>query len=593
MRAILIVAIFVFSIFGAQLLRVQALDAGAVQEAALQKRLTRVTLPALRGQILDANGALLATSIEQRTVTVDQTAVPEYIRRVDGVRVKVGVVGAAQALAPLLGTTADELVPQLMGTSRYRIIAKDVTPLAWRDIAALGIPGVYSERTTKRVYPTGISAAPVVGFVQQDGTPGAGVEVMMASTLAGTPGEAIYERARDGTAIPWAQQEDTEPVNGQDVTTTIDADLQWYAENAIAAKVIQSKAQSGYVVVMEAKTGKLRAVASYPTIDPADLESATASSLQNGAFVDVYEPGSTGKVMSVAAAIEEGAVTPTTDVIVPNRLKRSDKTFKDHDEHDTLNLTLAGVLAKSSNIGTILSTESLSAATMDTYYQRFGIGAPTGVGFPGESPGLLTPAADINATQRYTMLFGQGYSVNAIQAAGVFQTIANGGVRVPPSLVESTTDPAGNVTRAPQPQGVRVVSESTAKQVSDMLEEVVGPGGTAPQAAIAGYRVAGKTGTAQRYNDDVGGYSGVTASFIGYAPADDPEYVVAVTLQDPTSGRFGGQLGGPVFKDVMTYALQSRQIAPSGEPAPTYPLTSDRVLQPGEPGVIYNQRGDG
>jgi len=589
-RFMLVAAMFVFTVFAAQLLRVQAFDAATVQEAAFDKRVVTDVQPALRGQILDRNGVVLASSVERKTIYADQKVLPTYSRKIDNTKTVVGVVGAAQQLAPLLGTTPEALVPQLMG-NQYRIIAKDITAIAWRQIAALGIPGIYSEPTTSRVYPAGMSTAPLVGFVQKDGTAGGGVEVMTDSALKGTPGKVVYQRAQDGTAIPGTDEVDQPTVNGSDVRLTIDADLQWYAQNQIANMVTQSQALSGYVVVEEVKTGKLRAVASYPTYDPVDVGKTGADGLANHAFQDVYEPGSTGKVMSMSAAIEEKVVQPTTQLIVPNRLPRSDTSFKDDVDHPTLNLTVAGALAMSSNIGTMLATEKVAPQTMYDYFHKFGIGSKSGVGWPGESAGLLAKPEDWSGSQRYTLLFGQGYSLNAIQAAGVYQTIANGGVRIPPSLVESTTDADGKVTPAAQQQGVRVVSKDTATKVSQMLEEVVGPHGTGLKAKIDGYRVAGKTGTADRYDAAVGGYSGFTASFIGYAPADDPQYVVAVTLQRPVQGHFGGQLGAPVFKDVMTYALQKAQIPPTNSAAPVIPLNSaDAAWDPNDPAVLNGEK---
>ncbi|MEO7062120.1 MAG: penicillin-binding protein 2 [Lapillicoccus sp.] len=577
---------FVFTIFAGQLLRVQAFDASSVQSAAESGRLERVIKPALSGRILDTNGVVLAQSVERTTVSVDQTALPEYSLRIDGKLTKVGVVGAAQALAPHLGTTAAALVTQLTGTARYRVIAKGITPLVWRDIAALGIPGVYGTTTTERVYPANQSAASVVGYVTGDEKFAGGVEEMERKTLSGTPGKQVYERARTGQMIPWAEQENVPAVAGQDVTLTIDADLQWFAQNEIANTVTSSEALSGYVVVQEVKTGKLRAVASYPTFDPDNVGSAAPAQLQNHAFEDTYEPGSTGKVMSMATAIEVGKITPTTPLIVPNRLPRAGISFKDDVDHPTLNLTVAGALAMSSNIGTMLATETVPPPTLETYFRKFGIGTTPGTGFPGESAGIFAKSADWSGSQRYTTLFGQGYSLNAIQATGVYQTLANGGVRIPPSIIESTTDADGTQTPAPQPQGVRVVSTSTASQMSQMLEEVVGPEGTGKKAKIDGYRVAGKTGTANRYDDAVKGYSGYTASFIGYAPADDPKYVISVTLQRPVKGHFGGQLGAPIFQQVMTYLLQKHQIAPSGSAAPAIPLSSEAGWDPNDPAVL-------
>ncbi len=593
-RGLWLVGLFTFTVFAAQLVRVQAFDASKTQEAALTKRLTTVSVPAMRGRILDSKGTVLASSVERRTITVNQNAVKEYERVVDGKRVTVGALGAAQRLAPLLDSTVEDLLLQLTGSAAYRIIAKNVSPLTWREIEAMGIPGVLSEPTFQREYPAGMTAAQLVGFVTDDLTPGGGIESLADKDLAGRPGKEVYEQARDGKAIPWAQQQSEPARNGKDVRLTIDADLQWFAQNEIAAQVIKTGSRAGYVVVQEVKTGKLRAVATYPTFDPTQVRRTNPAALQNHAFQDVYEPGSTGKVMSISAALEEGVANPTTGVIVPNRIRRSDKLFKDHADHDTLNLTLAGVLAKSSNIGTILVTEQVPAATIERYFRAFGMGQKSATGFGGESAGLLTPTAELSGSQRFTMLFGQGYSLTSIQATGVFQTIANKGVRLPATIIENSTDADGRITEPAPVQGVRVVSEQTAATMSQMLEEVTHPGGTAPMVAIPGYRVAGKTGTANRFDDAAGGYSGYTVSFIGYAPAEAPEFVVSVTLQKPALEQpSSGGLTGPVFKSVMTYALQAYRVPPTGGTSPQWPLTSPTPLVPGAPGVVSDRKPNG
>ena len=420
--------------------------------------------------------------------------------------------------------------------------------------------------------------------MQKDGTAGGGVEVMADGALKGTPGKLVYQRAQDGTAIPGTEEVDQPTQNGADVTLTIDADLQWYAQNQIANMVTQSQALSGYVVVQEVKTGKLRAVASYPTFDPDDVGKTGADALANRAFQDVYEPGSTGKVMSMSAAIEEGVIQPTTQLIVPNRLPRGGTSFKDDVDHPTLNLTVAGALAMSSNIGTMLATEKVPPQTMYDYFHKFGIGSKSGVGYPGESAGLLAKPEDWSGSQRYTLLFGQGYSLSAIQAAGVYQTIANGGVRIPPSLVESTTDASGKTTPRRRPGHPRRL-QGHGDQGQPDARGGGRPARHRPQGEDRRLPRLRQTGTADRYDPTVGKYSGFTASFIGYAPADDPKYVVAVTLQRPIQGHFGGQLGAPVFKDVMTYALQKAQIPPdelgrSGDPA----QLGGRGLGPQRPG---------
>ncbi len=583
-----VAVLFVFSIFGAQLLRLQGFDASAVSAHALDSRLATQVIPAQRGSILDDKGTVLASSIERRTVTVDQTAVPEYKKTVDGVYTKVGVAGAAEDLSPLLGIPVEKLTPMLTGTSRYRVLQKNVTPLNWRKVSQLGVPGIYSEPTSERNYPTSTSAASLVGFLQADGSAGAGLEVLMDQELRGKPGKTVYEQALDGRIIPSGYQQTTPAVPGKDVRLTIDSDLQWFAQNALAQKVIETNALSGTVVVQSVRTGQLLAVASYPTFDP-NAPGQSSDNWTNKAFSDVYEPGSTGKVMTAAAALQEGVVTPSTVVEVPNRLRRADhREFKDSHDHPTEYLTFAGVLAVSSNLGTMLVGEKMSPTTLHDYFAKFGLGETSGMAFPGESRGILEPVKQWDGSQRYTVMYGQGLSVNALQATAVYQTIANGGVRIPPRIIASV----GGVP-APAAQPVRVVSSEVAKELRDMLEGVVTSEGTAPEAKIDGYRVAGKTGTADRYDPKVGGYSGKTASFIGFAPADDPQIVVSVTLQRPVKGYFGGVVAGPVFRDVMTYALQEFKIPPTSSKAPKVRIKVDPPPPASDPSVIRDGRSGG
>jgi cell division protein FtsI (penicillin-binding protein 3) len=562
--------LFVLSLFGAQLFRLQALDASAMANTALKSRLSIVTVPALRGVITAFNGEVLATSIERRNVTADQTAVPTYEKKVNGVSVKLGIAGAAADLAPILGRSEAELSASLTGVRRFVYVAKDISVSDWRKIGALGIPGIYSEPTSKRTYPTASAAASLVGWVGADGSAGGGLELLLNRRLQGRPGESTYEKSRDGRMITTGAQQITPVVPGLDVRLTIDNDLQWFADNAIAQKVNETGALSGTVVVMNARTAQLAAVASYPTFDPNNVAKATGS-LGNNAFGEAFEPGSTAKVMTAAAALQERVATPATPVVVPDRLARADQSFRDSHEHGLENLTFAGVIAQSSNIGTMMVGEKVPPATLEKYFRGFGVGQATGIRFPGETSGIFARSQDWSGSQRFTVMYGQGLSVNAIQAAGVFQTIANGGVRVPPTLVASTTGADGTVTQTPPTTPVRVISASTATTLSQMLEFVVSDNGTAVKAMIPGYRVAGKTGTADRVGAN-GHYSGYTASFIGFAPADKPEFVVAVILQNPIRGYFGGSTAAPVFKDVMTYALQEFGIPPTGTTPPVMKL---------------------
>lgn len=576
--------LFVFTLFAAQLVRLQGIDAAEVAEQARDMRTGNPSvLPAERGRMLDRDGIVLAGSVERRDIVADQLNVAQY--RVRDPQTKkmttVGVAGAARELAPLLRMDEAQLREKLTGKARWVQLARKLEPARWRKIEALRIPGIASELAEVRTYPGGAPVAPVLGWVGADGRAvdgsGAGLELLANQRLQGTPGRARREYSADGRAIPMGFSEITPAVPGSDLGLTLDNDLSWYAYNAIADRVKESEADSGTVVVMDVK-GRLRAVTQFPSFDPV-TRSAKGTEYSALPFQQVFEPGSTAKVMSIGAALDLGAITPTSAFTVPNRLKRADRNFRDSHEHKTLHLTTAGVMAQSSNIGTLLAGEQVDPAALEKYFRAFGLGQRSGVGFPGESSGLIEPWNEWDASQRYTVMFGQGLSITAIQDAGVFQAIANGGVRVPPTVVESITGSDGTVTPQPLPEGTRVLKEQTATDLSVMLESVVGASGTAQQAAIAGIPVAGKTGTAQRYDPEVGGYSGYTASFVGFAPADKPELIVAVILQNPKKGGYyGGTTAGPVFQQVMSYALQKYGIPPTGAARTPFPLEVGQKL---------------
>jgi cell division protein FtsI (penicillin-binding protein 3) len=425
------------------------------------------------------------------------------------------------------------------------------------------IIGFFPERTYIREYPSGSLISSLVGFVRTDGVGATGLESSLNSIITGVDGRYSYANGY-GAEIPGSQQEIVGAKSGTTVRLTIDRDVQWVAAEAIAEAVKNSRAASGTVIVMDPKTGEIVAHATAPTFNPNNTKSVDLSLMRNPSVQDVYEPGSTGKVMTLAAALEEKTVSPSTVFAVPYALKRGGSVFHDHDKHPVQHLTTSGILAVSSNTGTIKVGETLSNDTLHSYLTKFGVGVKTGSGLPGESAGILPKVENWSGTTAPTVAFGQGYSVTAMQATSVFATIANNGIRVSPTVIAGTQDASGHFTPRASGTSTRVISEDTARKLRLMMESVVAPTGTAPTAAIPGYRVGGKTGTAWRYNDKTGGYSGYTASFIGFAPADSPRYVISVTIQDPRNGYYGGVLGGPVFKKVMTFVLQSKHVAPTG-----------------------------
>lgn len=579
----------VFSLFAAQLVKLQGLDAASVSAAAIDRRMQEVSIPASRGVIYDAKGVALAESVERRHITADPTAVATYTKRIDGERVEVGYAGAAADIAAVTGADPAVLEKALQDAdgTRWTWLQKDVSPQTWQQVKDLGIPGIYSEPFVKRAYPLGASMAPIVGWVGSGGMAANGVELMFEESLTGSPGSMTYELGGRGEIITTGVSTETPAVPGEDVHLTIDSDLQWFTYNEVAAMVEQSGALSGYALVMDPTTGDILAAASYPSYDPTDSQQ-TSKDLRNPLFEDVYEPGSTSKVITAAGALEEGVVELEDPFVLPKRLPRGGTKFKDAHDPDNPYVTFAGVLATSSNMGTIMYGEKLSDDQLYQYMKDFGMGRAASLGFPGQSAGIV-PAPDTwSATSKYTMTFGQGLASTMLQQIGVFQTVANGGVYVEPRLVKGA-DEDGDFVAEPDAPKDRVISEETASELTSIMEYVPSAEGTAPFAAVEGYRVAGKTSTADRYDEEKKRYSGVTAGFIGYAPADDPELVVAVAIQKPARGKWGGELAGPVFSEVMRYALTSRGVPPSTTQAPDVLLEYDPEEQaPGQkPGVTF------
>lgn len=548
----------VLTLLVGRLVQVQGLEASGYAAVAQNERLRTVAIPAIRGTIADRDGDVLARSVEARTVTADPTLIADPAQY-------------AHLLSPLLNVDEQTLRARLGDRPRrYVILARDIDPTVWRSVQAVVDPGtgkvlkgIFSEPQARRVYPADSLAANVLGFLDRNGTGMGGIEREFDAILAGKDGTQTYERDNHGGRIATVGGDLVSPVPGEDLQLTIDRDIQWTAQQAIAAKVREAGAESGTVIVQDVHTGEILAMATAPTFDPNDPGQGADANRGNRALSQIYEPGSIGKAITMSALLEEGAATPTTKLKVPGGLRRAGHTVHDDVGHGLWKLTLAGVLAKSSNIGTVLASEQITGSTLYKYMKLFGIATPTGLDFPGESRGILADPKTWPGTQKYTIPFGQGYAVNSVQIASAYQAIANAGVRIAPRLVKSWTDGEGR-RHYPTPSATtKVVSAKTAEQVSRMLEQVVQPGGTAPKVKVPGYRIAGKTGTAQYADPKCGCYRGYTASFAGFAPAEDPQIVVSVTLQRPVNGHFGGTLGGPVFADVMAFALQSRGVRPS------------------------------
>jgi cell division protein FtsI (penicillin-binding protein 3) len=578
-RALILMTAVVMFLFGLRLVQVQAVQANDYRSRAVNEMEKVKTLQAPRGDITDINGVPFARSVAATSIVVDQTQILNPAK-------------VAAFVAPILNMSVSDVQIALTGKRKWNMVAENAKPATWLKLTKAiekynsnfpgmspeRIIGFFPERSYVREYPSGSLIASLIGFVNKGGVGATGLESSMNSIIAGTDGKYSYANGYKAE-IPGSQSEIVSAEAGTSIRLTIDRDIQWVASKAIADAVKSSNAISGTVIVMDPRTGHILAHATAPTFDPNNTSKVSLVAMRNPSVQDVYEPGSTGKVMTLAAALEEGKITPETVFTVPYALKRSDKTFHDHERHPDQRLTASGILAVSSNTGSIQIGETMPNDVLHNYLSKFGIGEKTGSGLPGESRGILPKVGDWSGTTAPTVAFGQGYSLTAMQATSVFAVIANDGVRVSPTVIAGTSDASGNYTPSATRESVRVISADTARKMRIMMESVVSGNGTAPSAAIEGYRVAGKTGTAQRIDDTCGCYRGYTASFIGFAPADNPAYVISVTIQDPKGMHWGGALGGPVFKDVMSFVLKSKGIAPTGTKIIPVALTEKQLLE--------------
>ncbi|WP_034648168.1 penicillin-binding protein 2 [Cellulomonas sp. HZM] len=568
MTVLTIAVITVLAVFAVRLVWVQVVHGPAIAADARTSRLQTISLLGTRGQITDVHGVALATSVERYNVSVNQKLVDKFRGSGD---VPGGVEGVATVLAPMLGMSEPELGGMLVGDRGFKYVKKGVLPEVAREIRALKLPGVNVDPVADRVYPNGALAGNLLGFVNSAGAGLEGLEASLDKKLTGTPGSEVYESGAHGQAVPGGYSSETPATTGESVRLTIDRDVQYKAEAELASALKTTGASSGSVVVMNPKTGELLALADSGAVDPNHPGDSKGGSLA-ASVSNVFEPGSTGKVITMSAALDNGIVTPTSQFKVPDTYRTANhQPFHDSHEHATLKLTTTGILAESSNTGTVMIGEQLTKQQRYAEMRKFGFGTKTGVELPGESPGLLKKPDLWDGRTQYTVLFGQGVAVNAIQATQVYATIANGGVRVQPHVIAGWTAADGTYTPAAKAGTTRVVSKKTADTVLTMLESVVDDeGGTGSSASIPGYRVAGKTGTAQNW---IKGKQGITASFIGAVPADDPAIVVSVILHNPKSSVYGGTVAAPVFKDVASYTLGKLGIEPSGTKATRFPTT--------------------
>ncbi|MDI3194841.1 penicillin-binding protein 2 [Pseudarthrobacter sp. AL07] len=559
-------------VVGGKLFFVQGLDVGGMAAAALDYRMRATALPAERGSILDAAGTVLANSVIRYNIVVDQTTntkTDKFWRLEEGADklVEVSREQGISELAAVLGMDTEDLKNALTGESKYHIVAKDLKPDVELRVSDLSIPGIVTEGVSKRVYPNGSVAGGIIGFLQDGSTGQAGIEQTQDGLLRGKDGKRLFEIGADGLRIPVGVDELTPPEDGKDVKLTLNSDLQYFAQQAIQSQSDKLGAEWGVIIVMDAKTGNLIAMADTNAPDPNDPGRVAAKDRGVRSVTAAYEPGSVQKMITAAALIEEGKSSPLDTFTLGPSYTVDGQTFTDSFTHGTEERTLAGILGWSMNTGTVAAGSRLTKDQRHDWLKKFGIGEAPDIGLPATAAGILTPADQWDGRQEYTVLFGQGVAQSTLQTVRAFQTIANNGVMLQPRLIDAYVSPDGTEEAvAPQPSR-QVVSDGTAQQVQDILESAVTEG-QIKDAAIDGYRVGAKTGTSESPCDDgKSGFCGYTASIVGMAPMDDPRFIVEVVLQRP-KGSIYGITQGPVFRSVMSQALRTYNVQPStGEPA--------------------------
>ncbi|MGH7733010.1 MAG: peptidoglycan D,D-transpeptidase FtsI family protein, partial [Gemmatimonadales bacterium] len=534
------------------------MESGNYRKLALQEREQRIVLPALRGSITGANGQVLAMTVATYQVTADPPQIPVAKRQ-----------QVAGALAGPLGMTAAAVLSLIQHPTspQYVVLAKGVSAPASTQITAMGLPGIYQTGSSARSYPDGTVAANIIGFTGNSNgviKGAAGVEEEDNALLAGRPGSEQVQFGADGQQIPLAGGSDHPVVNGSSLRLTIVPSLQYAAEQACASQVKKTEADNCTIVIIAPHTGAVLAMAQWPTFDPATITNAAQAT--DIPVQDVFQPGSTAKVITASAAFERGGQTPMSAYTIPYQITEGGQVIHDAEWAPGERYTIAGIIAHSSNIGMSQVARHVSPQVQYGYLRAFGLGEPSGIGLPGESQGLLPPVSQWAADTRYTLSFWQGVAVTALQMAEVYATIANGGVRVQPTLVEGTTNSAGTYTAAAPSPSHRVIQAKTASELLQILQQVpaVDEEAAQPWGIIPGYAVAAKTGTSQESNGTCA-LCVYGSSYIGMAPGNDPQLVVAVNVQHSRKGgHYGDVIAGPVFYQVMKDALATLQIPPDG-----------------------------
>ncbi|HYP95072.1 MAG TPA: penicillin-binding protein 2 [Mycobacterium sp.] len=582
----------VLLVAAAQLFTLQVPKAPALRaEAAGQLKVTDVE-KAVRGAIVDRNNDKLAFTIEARALTFQPVKIRKQLEEAkaktpqapDPAR-RLRAIAAEIALRLNNKPDATTVLKKLTSNDSFVYLARAVDP-AIADAITKKFPEVGSERQDLRQYPGGSLAANIVGGIDWDGHGLLGLEDSLDASLAGTDGSITYDRGSDGVVIPGSYRNRHDAVDGSTVMLTLDDDIQFYVQQQVQQAKNLSGAKNVSAVVLDAKTGEVLAMSNDNTFDPSqDIGRQEDRELGNPAVSSPYEPGSVNKIVTAASVIEFGLSNPDEVLQVPGSIDMGGVNVHDAWEHGTMPYTTTGVFGKSSNVGTLMLAQRIGPQRYADMLQKFGLGQRTGVGLPGESAGLVPPIDQWSGSTFSNLPIGQGLSMTLLQMTGMYQAIANDGVRVPPRIIKTTIAADGTHTDEPRPAGERVVSPQTAQTVRQMLRATVQHDprgvqqGTGPLAAVEGYQVAGKTGTAQQINPGCGCYydNVYWITFAGMAPADNPRYVVGIMADNPQRTAEGqpGTTMAPLFHNIAAWLLQRENVPLSPDPGPMLTLQAD------------------
>lgn len=583
---------------GLKLIDVQGFQAPALAAKAEQQSLTRTTIPAQRGTITDRDGTELAFNVDIRALTAQPKTMranwnnPSVAATHQGVSYEQHTQNIASLMAKLIGPSLDEqqVLTELRSTVSFVYLDKSVDPsIAAKIVAAY--PEIGQETRSAREYPDDNVGANIIGLADWRSDPGMtpgvhgvlGLESAMDSQLAGQSGSEVAntEQGNDNIVMPGSQRLVKAAVPGEDVQLTIDADVQYEVQQKLAQYVQKTGAKMGSAVVLDAQTGEVYALANDATFNPNDPNSITNANVGDPAITTPYEPGSVNKVVTAAAVIADGIATPTSVIDVPPVFQNGDKQVRDDWIHPDWKMTVTGVFAKSSNIGTDELAKMVGPQRYVDMLNKMGLGQPTGIELPGESAGYVPPMSKWSGSTFGNLPIGQGLSMTVLQMAGMYQAIANNGVRVPPRIIKSVTKPDGTVVPTKQPAGIRVISPQAATTVRMMMRAVTQKGhypqdATAPSAALPGYQISGKTGTGQQIDPTCGCYSHTknTVTFAGILSADNPRFVVGVMLDAPNGDLEGGETAAPLFHDIAEYLAQRYNLPVSNGQTPYMTLVA-------------------